>query len=205
MADQALAAIRNMRLVPVDTLVMKPPESSEYRFDDLPVKPLDTIGGKKLSYTIVLEVTDLTEKPDVEVFLDRLTHQNRVGDEPWALKSEPPTCQYVWGLVHANGGWKLYKYMHFSKKIFAMALMKMCFGKLYVLDCKNNKMPPAGHHMICNHVGLDVPIMGREFEEVEEPKDKRITSRAQIAQAIDRINLKGQTGVGKNEAMRWAW
>eukprot|EP00971_Amphidinium_carterae_P028371 558532-Amphidinium_carterae.1 len=47
--------------------------------------------------------------------------------------------------------------------------------------------------------------MSREFEEVEEPKDKRITSRAQINQAIDHINLKGQTGVGKNEAMRWAW
>eukprot|EP00971_Amphidinium_carterae_P301198 5984002-Amphidinium_carterae.1 len=63
MADRALAAIKNMRL---DTPVMKPPESSEYRFDDLPIKPLDLTGGKKLSYTIVLEITDLTEKPDME-------------------------------------------------------------------------------------------------------------------------------------------
>eukprot|EP00971_Amphidinium_carterae_P123637 2448527-Amphidinium_carterae.1 len=183
MADRALATIRNMRLVPVDTPVMKSLESSEFRFDDLPVKPLDMIGGKKLPYTIVLESTDLTEKPDVEVILDRLTHQNLVGDEPWALKSKPPPCQYVWGLVHANGGWKLYNCTFWT----------------------NNKMPSAVHHMSCNYVGFDVAIMRREFEEVEEPKDKRVTSRAQINQAIDHINLKGQTGVGKNEAMRWAW
>eukprot|EP00971_Amphidinium_carterae_P344583 6485070-Amphidinium_carterae.1 len=101
----------------------------------------------------------------MEVLLDRLTDQNPVGDEPWALKTKPPPCQYVWGLVNVNVGWKLYKYMHFTKKVFALTLMKMCSGKLYVMDCKHNNMPPAVHHMICNHVGLDVAIMSREFEE----------------------------------------
>eukprot|EP00971_Amphidinium_carterae_P190622 3782922-Amphidinium_carterae.1 len=62
----AIEKIKSMQLLPLDAPILKVPDSAVYSLVDLPIKPIDPTASKKLSYTCVVEIVDLPEKPDVD-------------------------------------------------------------------------------------------------------------------------------------------
>eukprot|EP00971_Amphidinium_carterae_P238534 4735244-Amphidinium_carterae.1 len=196
-----------MQLLPLDAPMFKAPESAVYKFADLPIKPIDPTASKKLSYTCVVEVVDLPEKPDVDVIHQRLTSCESSGVEPWTFLQALPAHQYVWAVYHhEDGHWQILRLLHFPKRVLGTALNCCCRGKIMTLDSKNSKMPSATQYIMMNLDGVSELIINRDMVVPEAPKEgTRTLTRAQISGAIDYINRHGKTGLGNNEAMRWAW
>eukprot|EP00971_Amphidinium_carterae_P256678 5096525-Amphidinium_carterae.1 len=162
--------------------------------DDMPLKAIDPMVAKKHSYTCVLEVLDLPDKPDMDKILQRLSSSSTTGETPWVYNEQLPTHQYIWVCYHhTDGHWQLLRLMHSPKDCWVGVLSRACRGEILILDSNPNKMPSAMQFMLMNLDG------------VTEPKGSRTLTKAETNAAIDYINQHRKTGVGNNESMRWAW